>query len=248
MPDASEGTKVPKAAELVARSLRSEIVRGQVAVGEPLPPEATLIERFGVSRPTLRAALHILEVEQLVEVRRGSRGGVWVRSPSVEVMAQRAGAYLQHRRVTVDDVHRARGLVEPPAVGILAERRDPADIAELERALLDEASVLDDPEAVRAAGERFHEVIVELAGNQTLVAFSAMLGEIIDAQTARFQADQASSGEGRHAPQMHAEHARLVDLIREGAVDEAQALWRAHLERVRELVSSSATTVLDLYS
>jgi DNA-binding GntR family transcriptional regulator len=75
-----------------------------------------------------------------------------------------------------------------------------------------------------------------------------MLSGIIDAQTARYQADRVDRGGGRNAPKLHAEHARLLDLIRDGAVDEAQALWRDHLERVRSLVATSEETVLDLYS
>jgi DNA-binding FadR family transcriptional regulator len=239
--------RVPKAADLVARRLRSEIVRGEVAVGDQLAGEATLMERFGVSRPTLRAALHILETEELVEVRRGSRGGVWVRSPSVDVMGRRAGAYLQHNQVTLDDVHRARSLVEPPAVGILAARRDPDDIAHLEALLADEAAALDDPAAVREAGERFHVELVERAGNQTLSVFSSMLQEIVDAQTARFQADQAERGTARHSASMHQEHERLLDLIRAGAATEAEVFWRSHLDRVRSVIASGpAQTVLDL--
>jgi DNA-binding FadR family transcriptional regulator len=238
---------VPKAADLVARRLRGEIVRGQVAVGEQLASEADLMARFGVSRPTLRAALHILETEELVEVRRGSRGGVWVRSPSVEVMARRAGAYLQYNRVVLDDVHRARILVEPPAVAILATRRDPADLARLEATLAEEAAVLGDRAAVRAVGERFHAELVELAGNQTLRVFSSMLHTIVDAQTARFQASAQEKGEARRSSDMHAEHERVLELIRAGAAQEAEALWRSHLERVRAQVATGpAETVLDL--
>jgi DNA-binding FadR family transcriptional regulator len=239
--------RVPKAADLVARRLRSEIVRGEVPVGEQLASEATLMERFGVSRPTLRAALHILETEELVEVRRGSRGGVWVRSPSNDVMGRRAGAYLQHNGVTLDDVHRARGLVEPPAVAILAERRDAADIARLEALLAEEAEALDDRAAVRAAGERFHVELVELAGNQTLTVFSSMLQEIIDAQTARFQADQAERGSERHSAGMHKEHEHVLDLIKAGKATDAELYWRTHLDRVRSVIASGpAETVLDL--
>ena len=54
-----------KAAELVADHLRSEIVTGNIATGDKLPVERELIETYGVSRPTLREALRILETEGL---------------------------------------------------------------------------------------------------------------------------------------------------------------------------------------
>jgi DNA-binding FadR family transcriptional regulator len=242
-----ESHRVPKAADLVARRLRGAILRGETPVGQPLAPEAELMERFGVSRPTLRAALHILETESLVEVRRGSRGGTWVRTPSIDVTARRAGAFLQYHRATADDVHRARALVEPPAVAILANRRDARDIDKLQ-ATLDEAErSVGDPVLTRIIGERFHTEIVELAGNETLIVFSAMLQEIIDIQTARYQAFRQERGGESRTPAMHAEHVRVLELVAAGAAGEAEVFWRMHLEHVRQsTVFPEDPTNLDL--
>ena len=61
----------PKTAELVAGTLRRMVVDGQLKEGDFLPNEAELMTHFGVSRPTLREAVRVLESERLVEVRRG---------------------------------------------------------------------------------------------------------------------------------------------------------------------------------
>ena len=66
----------PKTAELVAGTLRRMVVDGQLKDGDFLPNEAELMAHFGVSRPTLREAVRVLESERLVEVRRGSRGSL----------------------------------------------------------------------------------------------------------------------------------------------------------------------------
>ncbi|EIV96383.1 transcriptional regulator, partial [Frankia sp. QA3] len=58
--------RVPKTAELVAAHLRRQIVRGELHEGDALPPEAVLMEQFGVSRPTLREAFRVLESEALI--------------------------------------------------------------------------------------------------------------------------------------------------------------------------------------
>ncbi|MGH7747682.1 MAG: FadR/GntR family transcriptional regulator, partial [Candidatus Dormibacteria bacterium] len=55
--------RVPKAAELVAAKIRRQIVNGDLPAGTGLPPEAVLVSRYGVSRPTLREAFRILESE-----------------------------------------------------------------------------------------------------------------------------------------------------------------------------------------
>src|SRR5512135_627319 len=53
-------------------ALRRAILRGELAVGERLPPERELAAQFGVSRLTLRAALATLDAAGLISVRHGS--------------------------------------------------------------------------------------------------------------------------------------------------------------------------------
>ena len=57
--------------ESVAEQLRLAILRGEVAVGERLPPERQLAPRFGTNRNTLREAIRSLETQGLVTVRQG---------------------------------------------------------------------------------------------------------------------------------------------------------------------------------
>ena len=78
MKSQSGDIRVPKAAELVADKLRRRIVRGELKEGDKLPAESTLIEALGVSRPTMREAFRILEVESLITVSRGARGGAFL--------------------------------------------------------------------------------------------------------------------------------------------------------------------------
>jgi DNA-binding FadR family transcriptional regulator len=238
----------PKAAEVVANRLRRQIITGKLKLGAALPSEGELQKSLGVSRPTLRAAFRILESEHLVTMRRGSRGGAWVNAPSTDVVARRAGVYLQYHGTTLDDVHRARGIIEAPAAAVLAERGDPTDADALDAVLAEEAAAMDDRDALRVVGERFHARLVELTGNQTLIVFSAMLQGVIDTHTARFQTAQRARGDRRFGGEMHGEHERVTELIRAGKAREAEDYWANHLEKVRNiLVAQGETdTVLDL--
>jgi DNA-binding GntR family transcriptional regulator len=61
----------------VADQLRGAIQSGELRPGEALPTEKQLAERYGVSRPTIRAALGLLRTEGLIDARQGS--GAYVR-------------------------------------------------------------------------------------------------------------------------------------------------------------------------
>jgi GntR family transcriptional regulator, transcriptional repressor for pyruvate dehydrogenase complex len=240
--------RVPKAAELVAAKIRRQIVRGELPEGTALPPEAELVARYNVSRPTLREAFRILESELLIVVRRGVKGGALVHTPSIDVAARSAQALLQYRGTTLADVHQARIMLEPQAVAILAEHRDPDALAALVEAHDQEVAAQSDAE-IRQTGGRFHRVVVERSENHTLSLLSAMVQRIIDLQTARKQALEAMGVvQPRHRPEGHADHGRLIELVRAGAANEAERFWREHLERVKDwlLGETDAETVLEL--
>jgi DNA-binding FadR family transcriptional regulator len=50
--------------------------------------------QYGVSRPTLREALRLLEAQELLEVRRGARGGGVVRQPSTRPAIEAISLWL----------------------------------------------------------------------------------------------------------------------------------------------------------
>jgi LacI family transcriptional regulator len=64
----------------ISRQILAEIAAGKYVPSGRLPSEAQLVERFGVSRPTVARALRDLQEQGLVERRVGS--GSYVRSPA----------------------------------------------------------------------------------------------------------------------------------------------------------------------
>src|ERR1700712_2146403 len=88
--------RVPKTAEVIASQLRRQIVDGRLDPGDVLPPENQLAERFGVSRPTLREALRILETQGLLLTQQGSRFGIRVQAPRTDAIAVTAGMVLEY--------------------------------------------------------------------------------------------------------------------------------------------------------
>jgi DNA-binding FadR family transcriptional regulator len=246
-----EALRVPKAAELVAASIRREIVRGELREGDGLPSEGELMAQFGVSRPTLREALRVLESELLISVHRGSRGGARVHTPDPTVAATYAGLVLQVEGTTVEDVLNTRLVLEVGAVRTLAEQGVTASVAELEATLAAEEDALDDLNRFTEAASKFHREIVEATGSNSLMLLTRMLEDITARHSAAVKAAEPSVPTRRPAwrTKTHEVHAAVLQLVREGKTSEAEHLWRAHLrETGRAMVMrAGARTVLDLF-
>ena len=233
--------------EQIADELHALIVSGQLAEGESLGREPDLVERFGVSRPSLREALRILEAEGLITVVRGVLGGVIVHQPSERMTARTAALVLQSRNVTLGDVHQARSVIEPAAVRILASSPRRKTIDELTSLVEEQRAVLEDPEAFGRANARFHERLVALAGNQTLSIVAEMLNEIVArAVTAVSQAQPRGDSLATRQRGIRSQE-RLIELIAIGASIDAEVHWRHHMEAVgKVMIGQQAKSVIDL--
>src|SRR5215813_9157695 len=132
----------------IADELQAMIVSGRLSEGDSLGREPELVERFGVSRPSLREALRILEAEGLITVVRGMLGGVVVHEPDERMTARTAALVLQARNVSLADVYEARALLEPIAVRSVAQSRSRrAAAAELRQLVKEQLRLIPDEEA-----------------------------------------------------------------------------------------------------
>jgi DNA-binding FadR family transcriptional regulator len=240
--------RVREKPQQIADELRRLILSGALSEGDSLGHEPELVERFGVSRPSLREALRILEAEGLISVVRGVLGGVVVHEPDERLAARTAALVLQARNVSLADVHEARALLEPTAVRVVASsrsRRSAAD--ELQQLVKEQMCVVTDPDGFGPANARFHERLVGLAGNQTLSLVAKMLNEIVGrAVIAVSKIGAAGSSLATRRRGLRSQE-KLVALIRAGKASGAEAHWRTHMTVVgRVLLGAQATQVIDL--
>jgi DNA-binding FadR family transcriptional regulator len=231
----------------IADELRRLIIEGKLEEGESLGHEPDLIARFGVSRPSLREALRILEAEGLITVVRGVLGGVVVHRPDHRLAARSAALVLQTRNVPLADVFEARTIIEPAAVRLVASARGRKSFAKRLRALIDEQEqVIDDPVAFGRANARFHEELVSMAGNQTLTIVAEMLNEVVARAVTLVSRSANGDSTATRRRGVRSQH-RLASLIEAGDVDEADEHWRTHMAVVgRVMLGQQAKTVIDL--
>lgn len=236
----------PKMANRVAAVLRKLFVTGEIPEGTMLPPEAELMTRFGVSRPTLREAFRVLESESLIEVQRGVRGGARVTRPTRAALARYAGLILEYENVTLRDVFDARVALETPMVEQLARDRHPHVIAELEAIVDRESDLKSGVEGIDQLTD-FHAAVARLSGNTTLQIVSDMLHHIVvKANRTVGPSDDAKNVQAlRRSAKTHR---MVLDFIKAGDAERAGELWSRHLKKGGDFLFAGTTpsTVVEL--
>jgi GntR family transcriptional regulator, transcriptional repressor for pyruvate dehydrogenase complex len=236
----------PKMADRVATVLRRMIIRAEIAEGSMLPPESELMERFGVSRPTLREAFRVLESESLIRVERGVHGGARVQRPRRETLARYVGLILEYEGVTLKDVYDARVAIETPLVVALALKRDPDVIAELEAIVERESDLSRGPEAFSQLTD-FHAAVARMSENRTLQMINEMLHHVIEKANRSLQPTTDANAE-RALRRSAQTHRMLLDLIKAGDAERAGELWSRHLRKAEVFLFTGVemATVVDL--
>ena len=227
-----------KVASTVARQIARDIVDFSLDPGAPLAPESAMLDRFGVSRASLREGLRILETQGLITIKPGPRGGASVARVDSASFGRMATLYFQVLQVRLREVVEARLIIEPVMAGLAAERRDP----ELEQDLRD--SVAGDPEAMDeaewlATSHRFHTVVLGMSGNPLLNLVATSLKDIFTTRISGllFPTEERTK--------VQAVHRAIAEAIDRGDADAAERLMRDHMQEYAANVAARFPGLMD---
>jgi DNA-binding FadR family transcriptional regulator len=241
--------RIPKAAEIVSKELRNQIVRGELKEGDSLAAEADLMTRFGISRPTLREGLRILESEGLISISRGAHGGAVVRSPNLDIAARHVSIVLQTNAITLADISRLHMVVEPPAARIVAQDFHKSAPLIMRRRIEECRNHFDDNYNFGIATARFRNTLIELADVRTLTLLMGMVNNIFERHwgivTATAGAHLDNAPDKRRGLRSLE---KLVEYIAAGDGAGAEEYWRSHTAAVEKMMRKwlPAATVIDI--
>lgn len=215
----------------VADQIRFLIESGELVDGQRLPAERELAERFAVSRPTVREALIVLEVEGHIQIRMGS--GVYIsrqrNRPSEHVLEGDGDGPFE--------ILQARCIIESAIAEEAARRAAPDGMARLDDILMRMEQSLDDADRALALDRAFHTAIAEIVGNNALNRFT---GIIYDQRMSPHFEKLASYFESPHTWRLALEeHKAIRDAIAANDPSAAREAMRRHLTLAQKRFSES---------
>jgi len=203
---------------LVQVEIEQLILRGHLAIGQRIN-ESELAARFGTSRGPIREALRALEESRLV--RSEKNRGVFVREISV---------------AEADEIYDIREALDQLIGQRVAERVTPVQLRELEALLaeMDEATGMHDIKSYHALNLRFHDMLVDFAGNARLTESYRLLTKGL----LLFRLRGLQDGGGIAVS--NTEHKAVVEAIAAGDGAGAGRLLRQHASESRARMHKAA--------
>jgi GntR family transcriptional repressor for pyruvate dehydrogenase complex len=158
-------------AQQVIDQIRHAILKGKLRPGDKLPAEMELVQRFQVSKQTLREALRALQYLGLIEIRKGMNGGAYIAEVDMEVTLASLANFLHFKNVSIEHISEVRKAIEPHCARLAAEKISEESLQTLGTALKEceeISSQVYSPEVTRSE-IRFHRIIANSTENPIMI-------------------------------------------------------------------------------
>lgn len=162
--------------DTVFEQMKQMILTETWKTGDKIAGENELAQQFGVSRVSIRDAIHRLIGMGVLVARHGD--GTYVSDPVVGQMQSRLMQQLLLSKPQLIEVLQFRRMVEVGSVGLAAQAAGPEDIAQLR--MLEEKMLKteNDVETFAELDLAYHNAIAVISGNSLMVKVTAVIQDI----------------------------------------------------------------------
>lgn len=233
--DDLDGTrKAGKTYEQIISYIRGEITSRQLRPGDRLLPETDLARSLGVSRPTVREALKVLESQNVLKSSTGPTGGTFVRAIDAasvaEYLKDSISLLVDVDELTLEELWAARGVTDVPAAELAAVHRTEQDLLAIE-----ESVSMDEPENgdFIVSDISFHRAVAEASKNRMLGLFAGSIHMTLGSLAERYHMPEVVLPEVKRISQEQHHLIYMAISDQDGAL--AATLMREHLQLSYEM-------------
>lgn len=208
----------------ILAQLKEYILSRQILPGERLPSEAEFAEIFGVSRGTIREALHILEHDGIVRIKKGPGGGLFLSEGNLVQVIDSIFFTMQWEKISIDTLIETRKPLEDKIARLAATRAEEKDIQGVEQILKNmEAPDLSHDLFVQYDTD-FHVALAKAAKNKVLLMFMVAVKELHN------RIVDYSELHDHLFPAAREYHRKILEAIKDKDPDKAAEMMAEHLD------------------
>jgi GntR family transcriptional regulator, transcriptional repressor for pyruvate dehydrogenase complex len=214
-----------RASDDVAARILNSFYSDDLRPGQWLGTEASLAQRFNVSRVTIRDAVGALSARGLIDVRVGARGGLRIASGDPERLIDAFSIQLRLMGLSREELFEAMLAIEPVTASLAAARATEVQLTSLQDLVDRSCRLVDEPEEFTPLAVAFHQAVAEASHNRAL---RASLAAVRATQLAHLGPETTRS----IAERVTRTHASILDAIVARDARAASERMRAHLSAV----------------
>lgn len=174
MPERYRPILKSKTSDLIVQEIWRLILAGELKPGDKLPPERELVDKFQVSKVTLREALRTLEAYGHITRKRGARGGSTILDIAPTQGLNLLTDFLKLKKYSMDQLIEARLLFEPLIAELAAQRVTAKGVHQLQE-LIKEHERDFDVRGTSKAGWELEPLLARMTGNAVLGVIAELL-------------------------------------------------------------------------
>ncbi len=213
--------------ERIVEQIEQRIIQGDLHVGDQLPPERELCERFGVSRTAVREAVKALRQKGLLETYPGR--GTFITNGTSQAVRHSLNLMVRLGRTgSAEHLVQVREILEPEIAALAASNVTNEQLAAMSQAITAMDTALNDAEGFVEADLDFHLALAEATGNDII---PILIDSIVDLLREQRKGIFLTPG-GPQRGQLH--HKRILKAIQQHNPDAARKAMCAHLAQVRK--------------
>lgn len=215
----------------IINQIQKIIINGHLKVGDKLPSERELAEKFQVGRTSIREALKALH---FVKILIRTREGTFVNKNVLDYFSDSINEKLIVKYIELEDLIEARKLLEVKNARLAAQKATKEDIAILQNNLSDikRFTVMQNVQKFISTDVKFHEIIAEIAQNRVLYEIFIVVKKLLresQKMLVKYPGIMETSCK---------DHERIYHAIKEGMTCKAEKAMIIHLENVSKAFES----------
>lgn len=212
----------------IVETIRSMIQRGELKVGDKLPPERTLAERFNVSRNCVRQAVQALAERKVLESRQGD--GTYVCAANESLLVESFALAIQTQKELLQDILEFRRMMEPEVSALAAVNITPEELDRLKVIVCDQQRKILAGEEDSQLDAAFHLALAHASRNRVVQRVMDTLTEILDESRSEYLQSEAR----RKASVVG--HLRVIDALEKADPASAHLAMKEHLAEIEEII------------
>lgn len=214
--------------EEVSDEIKARIIKGDLKVGDKLPPESEIARQFQVGRHTIRDAMRILEQSGFISIERGASGGPVITDTVLSKLSSLFLDAFRWRRPSLKEFTLARSELERLVFIHAVRNMDDSDINALKENLNRAREKLKNNTVAFNENMKFHRLLAEASKNYLFVIVTEAVCTIHSDFFTKSTKEDVLSLSKRTVRA----HEAVVDALSDGLREEALVLFEKHLHEV----------------